>query len=141
MLPREIRLLSEADVLRRWAALQPSEDRGYVRVVDASQYRGVDPNWIEVEIPHGLYAADWNSSAELSPRQVERASEYARWLGPLPPGMAAYDTWRSLQGLRKVVVVDGNHRAHAAHLRGAAVARFYMPVKEWDLFKRSVIAR
>jgi len=128
--PRELRRLPEAEVIRHWAMLYRA--RGYIRVVGASQYLGQDDTWVEVEVPHDLYEADWNvTGADLSPSQVEHATAYARRSGPLPPGMASFKG-RDARG--KVCVIDGNHRAHASHLRGEYGARFYMPANEWERF-------
>lgn len=127
MRPREIRKLSETEVIRHWTDLYVT--RGS-RVIGASQYLGLDDIWVEVELPHVLYDADWNGeSAELSPNQIARAHAYACRSGPLPPGMASFR-----DGSKKVIVIDGNHRAHASYLRGDPTARFYMPMCEWGRF-------
>jgi hypothetical protein len=102
------------------------------------QYVGRDPTWIEVELPHDLYDADWNTEGGLSPKAVDRASEYARRLGRLPPGMAAYGGRRAVRSIPKVFVTDGNHRAYAAFLRGDSTARFYMPLREWERFREVI---
>lgn len=101
-------------------------------MIGSSQYLGQDDTWVEVEIPHEFYEADWNApEAELSPAQIEYATAYARRPGPLPPGMASFN---GRDARKKVCVIDGNHRAHASHLRGETGARFYMPAKEWEHF-------
>jgi hypothetical protein len=128
-MPRELRRLPEAEALRHWAALYTSRG-GYT--LGASQYRGQDDTWVEVEIPHDLYEAAWNASgAELSPSQAERAIAYAHRPWQLPPGMASF---RGRDDRKKVCVIDGNHRAHASRLRGEPSARFYMPACEWERF-------
>jgi hypothetical protein len=125
MKPREIRRLPEAEAIRHWEELYV---KGGYRVLGASQYLGQDDTWIEVEIPHDRYAADWNDAAiTLAPWQIDRASEYARRSSQLPPGMANFNG-------RSLVVTDGNHRAHAAYLRGDPTARFYMPLCDWERF-------
>lgn len=106
---------------------------------DASQYLGRDATWVEVEIPHEMYNADWNSDGMgLSPTQIERASKYAKEPGPLPPGMASYNARSAKRGIRHVFVSDGNHRAYAAYLRGDPAARFYMPLNDWERFEAAV---
>lgn len=132
--PREIRRLSEAEVISRWAELYAAgKHAGYAKP-DASHYLGRDSMWVEIEIPHDLYDADWNSEgSSLSDKQLERASGYARQPGKLPPGMASF------RGKRKrAYVSDGNHRAYAAYLRGEPTARFFMPLKDWDRFRAAV---
>ena len=122
--PRELRRLPEADAIRHWSGLARS-DNG---LTGASQYLKIDVIWVEVEIPHALYDADWNTDA-LSSSQIALATEYAQRPGPLPPGMASFRSGRGT-----VCVIDGNHRAHASYLRGDRTARFYMPACEWELF-------
>lgn len=136
MQPRVIRTLSEADVISRWIALYVSGKHAGHRAPDASHYIGRDRTWVEVEVPHELYNADWNTEdPDISLAQVQRASKYASTPGPLPPGMAGFKG-RRLKG--KVFVTDGNHRAFAAHLRGEPAARFYMPANEWERFKSTL---
>ncbi len=128
-MPREIRRLPEAEALEHWAEL-------YVGVspLGASQYIGQDATWVEVEIPHDRYDADWNThGSDLAPRKIALANVYAQRPGRLPPGMASY---RGREGSKQVCVIDGNHRAHAAFLRGDLGARFYMPACDWELFMR-----
>ena len=135
---REIRTLPEAEVIRRWAGLYAAgKHKGYA-MPTADSYLDRDPTWIEVEVPHDLYDADWNTEdARLSPAQLARAERYARLPGPLPPGMAGYQGRRVKRGLPKLYVSDGNHRAYAAYLRGAPTARFYVPLNEWRLFQEA----
>ena len=134
---KEIRTLTEAEVLRRWAELYAAgKHKGYA-APNLEQYLGRDTTWIEVEVPHDLYDADWNTEdPSLSPAQLKRAEEYARLPGPLPPGMAAYMGRRAKRGLKKLWVADGNHRAYAAFLRGSPAARFYVPLTEWRHFQQ-----
>lgn len=133
---KEIRTLPETEVIRRWAELYAAgKHRGYAPP-SADQYVGRDSTWIEVEVPHALYNADWNTEeASLSSAQRERAERYARAPGPLPPGMAGF---KGKRGQRKLYVSDGNHRAYAAFLRGYDTARFYVPLAEWRNFQRAV---
>lgn len=139
MLPREIRRLPEKEVVARWLELwSAGKQAGHKHETHLAQYLGRDPTWVEVEIPHELYDAEWNTDGDLSPRQVARASEYARRPGRLPPGMALYSGRRASRKTPKVFVTDGNHRAHAAFLRGDQAARFYMPLKEWEHFREVI---
>lgn len=140
-MPREIRRLSEAEVLRQWLALYVAGKHAkYItRPPDASHYVGRDSMWAEVEIPHDLYDADWNAEgADLSQAQVDRALKYARLPGRLPPGMAGYRGRSAARGRKKVHVSDGNHRAYAAYLRGDPCARFFMPAHEWERFRVAI---
>lgn len=134
---REIRTLPEAEVIRRWAELHAAgKHKGYA-LPNPEPYLGRDGTWIEVEVPHALYDADWNTeSADLSSAQIARAERYARMPGTLPPGMAGYLGRRAKRGGRKLFVSDGNHRAYAAFLRGSPTARFYVPLNEWRRFQQ-----
>jgi hypothetical protein len=134
--PRAIRTLSEAEVIAHWADLYAAgKHSGYAKP-GPTQYLGYDDVWIEIEVPHEFYSADWNADgADLSPAQIARAEKYARMPGPLPPGMAHF-TGRRLK--KKIFVTDGNHRAYAAFLRGSPTARFYMPRNEWEKFQRAI---
>jgi hypothetical protein len=137
---REIRRLPEAEVLRQWLALYVAgKHAGIVKNPDPSHYLGHDSMWVEVEIPHDLYDADWNTEdADLSQTQMDRALKYAAVPGRLPPGMASYRGRGAKRGRKKVYVSDGNHRAYAAYLRGDPAARFYMPLSEWLTFRKTV---
>lgn len=138
---RVIRKLPEKDVIHNWMMLYVSGKHAGYRAPDPSQYVGKDQTWVEVEIPHELYDADWNTESEglgLSIAQLERASKYASTPGPLPPGMATYNARSARRGVRKVFVGDGNHRAYAAYLRGEPTARFYMPASDWERFRSAV---
>jgi hypothetical protein len=96
-------------------------------------------SWVEVEVPHDLYNADWNTSdPSLSPSQLRRAEHYASMPGPLPPGMARFTGRSAKRGVPKLYISDGNHRAYASFLRGSPTARFYMPRKEWKAFQDAV---
>jgi len=134
---REIRTLPEAEVIRRWAELYAAgKHKGYA-APNPEPYLGRDATWIEVEVPHDLYDADWNTeSADLSPKTIARAEGYAQMSGPLPPGIAGYMGRRARRGVRKLFVSDGNHRAYAAFLRGNPTARFYVPLNEWRHFQQ-----
>lgn len=135
---KEIRTLPEAEVIRRWADLYAAgKHKGYAPPL-LDQYLGRDSTWIEVEVPHDLYDADWNEEdgSPLSEAQVARAERYARTPGPLPPGIAGYMGRRAKRRLKKLRVSDGNHRAFAAYLRGDPAARFYVPLKEWRHFQQ-----
>jgi hypothetical protein len=134
---RVIRTLSEEEVIRRWADLYAAgKHRGYAPP-GTGPYLGRDTTWIEVEVPHDLYDADWNTeSASLSPAHLERAERYARLPGALPPGMAGYQGRRAARHLKTLFVSDGNHRAYAAYLRGSPTARFYVPQSEWRRFQQ-----
>jgi hypothetical protein len=133
---KEIRTLSEAEVLRRWADLYAAgKHKGYAPP-NPEPYLGRDATWVEVEVPHDLYDADWNTDeASISSTQRARAARYAQEPGPLPPGMASYQGRRAKRGVPKLYVSDGNHRAYAAFLRGYPAARFYMPQNEWRRFQ------
>lgn len=136
MSAREIRTLPEAEVIRRWAELYAAgKHKGYAKPL-LSQYLGKDATWVEVEVPHDLYAADWNTQDFLSEAQLDRAERYARTPGPLPPGMALFGGRR---GQTKLFVTDGNHRAYAAFLRGNPAARFYVPQGDWRRFQQTVL--
>ncbi len=141
MAPREIRRLSEAEVIRQWLALYAAgKHKGYAPPSPA-HYLGRDATWVEVEIPHDLYNADWNDadrSLPLSQKQVDRSLKYAGTSGSLPPGMASY---KGRRARGKVFVTDGNHRAYAAYLRGDPAARFYMPAIEWERFHEATRSR
>lgn len=136
--PREIRRLPEAEVLRQWLALFVAGKHAKTKTKpDAalSQYLARDPIWVEVEVPHDLYDADWNTDEPvLSQDQRDRAERYALQSGRLPPGMASYSGRRAQRGQGKIYVTDGNHRAYAAYLRGDPAARFYMPANEWERY-------
>lgn len=131
---REIRTLPEAEVIRRWADLYAAgKNKGYAKP-NLSQYIGLDSTWVEVEVPHDRYNAEWNTEdADLSSAQLERGERYARMPGPLPPGMALF---KGRRGQRKLYVSDGNHRAYAAFLRGSPTARFYVPLNDWRRFQQ-----
>jgi hypothetical protein len=139
MSPRAIRTLTEAEVIRRWAELYAAgKHKGYAPPL-LDQYLGRDATWVEVEVPHDLYDADWNTAgADLSSAQLRRAEEYASRPGPLPPGMASFNGRRARRGTKTLFVPDGNHRAYAAFLRGSPTARFYMPQNEWQRFQRAI---
>ena len=138
---REIRTLPEAEVIRRWADLYAAgKHKGYAPP-KLDQYVGRDSTWIEVEVPHDLYDAEWNTEGGLSEGQIKRAEKYAQMAGPLPPGMAGYGGRSAKRKYGKLFVYDGNHRAHAAFLRGSPTARFYVPLKEWRNFQQVVGAR
>lgn len=133
---REIRRLPEKEVIRRWLELYVAGKHAGHKAPDASHYLGRDATWVEAEIPHDLYDADWNTEgADLSTAQLDRASAYARLPGRLPPGMAGF---KGRQGSKKAYVSDGNHRAYAAYLRGEPSARFFMPANEWTRFREAV---
>lgn len=135
---REIRTLPEAEVLRRWAELYAGgKHKGYARP-NPSHYLGKDAIWVEVEVPHDLYSADWNTGgvASLSPGQASRSARYALTPGALPPGMA---TFGGRRGSKKLYVTDGNHRAYASFLRGSPTARFYVPQVDWRRFQKVVL--
>lgn len=134
---REIRTLPEVEVIRRWAELYAAgKHKGYAPP-NPEHYLGRDTTWVEVEVPHDLYEAEWNTEdPSLSPKQLERAERYARMPGPLPPGMAAYRERRAKRRSGKLFVSDGNHRAYAAFLRGSPTARFYVPLNEWRRFQQ-----
>jgi hypothetical protein len=133
---REIRRLPEKEVIRRWFELYVAGKHAGYAAPDTSRYLGRDDIWVEAEIPHDLYDADWNTEgADLSTAQLERASKYAAMPGRLPPGMAGF---RGRRGSRKAYVTDGNHRAYAAYLRGEPGARFFMPANEWERFRTAV---
>jgi hypothetical protein len=137
MMPRAIRRLPEAEVIAHWAELYAAgKHSGYAKP-GPRQYLGRDATWVEVEVPHDFYYADWNSEdGDLSPTQLARAEKYAQMPGPLPPGMASYSGRR----LKKIYVTDGNHRAYAAYLRGSPTARFYMPLVDWERFRSAIEA-
>lgn len=131
MTPRELRRLPEAEVIQHWAELYVGTSK-----LGAAQYIGLDALWVEVEIPHDMYEADWNGDVNaVASSKLALAGEYARRPGRLPPGMASFQG----RDVKTVCVIDGNHRAHAAFLRGDPCARFYMPACDWDLFQ-TVIA-
>lgn len=140
MIGRMIRTLPEAEVISRWAELYVAgKQAGYAKTtvgLNADHYLGRDDTWVEVEVPHDLYNADWNAvgGANLSSSQVERAERYARQPGPLPPGMAGF---KGRHRAKKLYVSDGNHRAYAAFLRGGDTARFYVPQNEWQRFQEA----
>ena len=136
--PRVIRTLPEAEVIRRWAELYAAgKHKGYAKP-NLGQYAGRDATWVEVEVPHDLYEAEWNHPEDpnLSPKQIERAERYARTPGPLPPGIAFFGGRR---GRERLYVTDGNHRAYAAFLRGSPTARFYVPQVDWRRFQLTVL--
>lgn len=132
--PRVIRMLPEAEVIGEWAELYAAgKHKGYA-APDPSHYLGRDAVWVEVEVPHDLYDADWNTGSDLglSSAQQERAERYAKMPGALPPGMAGF---KGRRRSKKLHVSDGNHRAFAAFLRGDPGARFYVPRNEWERFQ------
>lgn len=135
MTARAIRTLQEAEVIRRWADLYAAgKHAGYAKP-NLSQYLGLDSTWVEVEVPHDLYNADWNTEdPNLSSKQLERAERYAQLPGSLPPGIALF---KGRRGQKKLYVADGNHRAYAAFLRGSPTARFYVPQSEWRHFQQA----
>ena len=136
MQPRLIRSLTESQALAHWADLYAAGKHRGKATPNLDQYLGLDTTWVEVEIPHAFYDADWNTPDwNLSSAQMERAERYAHTPGRLPPGIALYKG-RRLIG--KVRVFDGNHRAHAAFLRGDRGARFYMPKSDWERFLTSL---
>ena len=136
MIARVIRALPEAEVIRRWAELYAAgKHKGYAKP-NLDQYLGLDATWVEVEVPHDLYNADWNTEdAALSTAQLDRAQRYAQMPGALPPGLALF---KGRRGQRKLYVSDGNHRAYAAFLRGSLGARFYVPQSDWQRFQQVI---
>lgn len=103
---REIRRLPEEEVVRRWIDLYVSGKHAGRSLPDPARYLGQDDVWVEVEIPHDLYDADWNTEgADLSPAQLERATRYSITPGKLPPGMASY-RGRRLRGKGLCTVFD-----------------------------------
>ena len=130
---KEIRTLPEAEVISRWAELYAAGKHHGYAPPNPEHYLGRDSTWIEVEVPHDLYNAEWNTNdADLSSAQLARAERYASTPGPLPPGMAGF---KGRRGQKKLLFVsDGNHRAYAAFLRGNPTARFYVPLNEWRRF-------
>ena len=134
---KEIRTLPEVEVIRRWADLYAAgKHKGYAPP-DPAQYLGRDSTWVEVEVPHDLYDAEWNTEgSDLSAAQRARAERYAATPGALPPGIASYKGRRATRGLKTLFVSDGNHRAYAAFLRGRPTARFYVPLNEWRRFQQ-----
>lgn len=133
---RVVHTLPEAEVLARWAELYAAgKQRGYA-APNPDHYLGRDDTWVEVEVPHDLYDADWNTTdANLSPAQQARAEGYALKAGTLPAGMAGYQGHRAQRKNPKLYVSDGNHRAYASVLRGSPTARFYVPQNEWKHFE------
>jgi hypothetical protein len=133
---RVIRTLPEAEVIGRWSELYAAgKHKGYAPPTP-EQYLGRDATWVEVEVPHDLYDADWNNAdTTLSSAQQQRADGYAKQAGVLPPGMAGF---KGRRRTKKLYVSDGNHRAYAAFLRGEPAARFYVPQNEWRAFLASV---
>ena len=132
---KEIRTLPEAEVISRWAELYAAGKHHGYAPPNPEHYLGRDATWVEVEVPHDLYDADWNTEdPNLSSKHIERAERYARTPGPLPPGMAGYKERRAKRGTKTLLVADGNHRAYAAFLRGNPTARFYVPLNEWRRF-------
>jgi len=134
-----IRTLPEAEVISRWAELYAAgKHKGYAPP-KLDQYLGRDTTWVEVEVPHDFYNADWNTDgANLSPAQIKRGEEYAKRGGPYPPGMASYNERSARHRIKKIYVTDGNHRAYAAFLRGSPSTRFYMPQNDWERFRRVI---
>jgi hypothetical protein len=132
-------MLPEAEVIRRWAEFYAAgKHKGYAPP-NPDPYLGRDSTWVEVEVPHDLYNADWNTEdSDLSLAQIDRAQRYARMPGPLPPGIAGYRGRSAKRGGRKLFVSDGNHRAYAAFLRGSPTARFYIPLNEWRRFQQQL---
>ena len=125
---RAVRVLPEAEVVEHWARLyeggKHAGDKAW-----RGQHVGKSERWIEAEIPHELYNADFNDEdANLSDSQRARAQAYAASAGRLPPGMASY---RAGSERKQAFVSDGNHRAHASFLRGEETARFYMPEPDY----------
>lgn len=123
--------MPEAEVIHRWAELYAAGK--HKAKPNLSPYVGLDSTWVEVEVPHDLYNADWNTEdPNLSPKQLERAERYAQLPETLPPGIAVF---KGRKGSGKLFVTDGNHRAYAAFLRGSPTARFYVPQNEWQRFQ------
>jgi hypothetical protein len=140
MEPRAIRTLSEAEVIRRWADLYAAGKHAGKAKPDLSQYLGRDDTWVEVEVPHAYYDADWNTEeANLSTAQLRRAEEYARREDTPPPGMASFNSRRERRGTKTLFVSDGNHRAYATFLRGNPTAHFYMPKSDWERFLQAIV--
>lgn len=130
---RLIRRLPEAEAIETWLKLHlAGKHKGIGAAPGPDRFMGKDATWVEVEIPHTLYNADWNSEdTSLSQAQIDRALRYAAMPGRLPPGMA---TFSGRRGVKKVWAQDGNHRAYAAYLRGEPAARFLMPFCHWERF-------
>lgn len=131
-----VREVPERFVLRKWAALyMQGKHRGFPPP-NMDRYAGKSPVWVHVALPHDAYDADWNSpgGGSLTSQQVQRAHAYAATPGPLPPGMASYSERAARRRSPRVFVSDGNHRAHAAYLRGERTASFYMPLPDWERF-------
>lgn len=91
MTVQEIRLLSEAEVIRCWTDLY----RHRVLQQTPGQYLGRDSMWVEIEVSHDHYSATWNTRPVTSAAYVARAKHYAAMPGQLPPGMAAFRGSRS----------------------------------------------
>lgn len=134
---REIRRLPEATVIERWLALhRAGKHQGKDSDPHAERFTGLDGTWVEVEIPHEHYSADWNvePDAPQSAERIARSARYASAETPLPPGMALFNGRRK----RRAFIADGNHRAYAAFLRGDSAARFYMPLSHWTRFRAAI---
>jgi len=66
---RAIRTLSEAEVIRRWAELYAAgKHKGYAPP-NPEPYLGRGATWVEIEVPHDLYDADWNAPESMPPRK------------------------------------------------------------------------
>jgi hypothetical protein len=128
---RVVREVPKDEVLSHWESLYRAGKHDGA-APPAGLHMGEPDEWVEVEIPHDLYNADWNveDGVELPAHKVERAQSYANQGGDLPPGMASFKGKRS----SRAFVSDGNHRAYAAQLRGEPSARFYMPKADYERF-------
>jgi integrase len=132
-----VKRVSEASVIRHWAQLYgQGKHKGYAPP-NLQRFVGKSKVWVQVDIPHDRYDADWNSehSTGLNAAQEKRARRYAAQRGPLPPGIALYSGRSARRGKTTVYVQDGNHRAYAAYLRGSPTATFYMPLPDWERFQ------
>lgn len=136
--PRVIKILSEDQALRHWLRLHSEGKNKGFGLRDGDRFRGKAEQWALVEIPHALYNADYSEGIEnLTDSQIERAKGYAARRTALPPGVALFGARLANRRPPRAYVADGNHRALASVLRGAPVARFYMPLPDATRFLAS----
>ena len=75
---REIRTLPEAEVIRRWAELYAAGKNKGIAAPELKQHMGRDSTWVEVEVPHDMYDAEWNTEGGASRRRSSGAPSNMR---------------------------------------------------------------
>lgn len=124
-----IRSLPKGEAVRTWRKLWlAGKHKGEKldSVLERSLFRRGE-RWVEAEVPLELLDADMREAKSIS-----RVQSYASRKTPFPPGIAGMGQRALRRGLVKASLRDGNHRYHAAVLRGDFTMRVLMPQEDWE---------